>query len=179
MIRHCMNYFLNTQLVLLLNALHQGDREVIADAYKSDVFQSSTMDLRDLISRKFIKLIDNTKDPSLMNVEITNQTRKMFGDEASCDYFDEFVDTYPRYLWIDGKRVAALNADMDELREKYDKLVSKKGMHTRIMTALEWATNNHEIHMGIKLWLSSKQWVAIEEIMNDSTGKTLPSARLL
>ena len=179
MIRYCITHNLTTQQVLLLDAFHQGDREVIVDAYRHDVFQSAEIDLASLLSRKFLVLIDKDKDPSLMNLEITNQTREMFGEDVSDSYFDEFVDTYPRYLWIDGKRVAALNADMDELRVKYDKLINNKNMHTRIMKALEWATDNHEIHMGIRLWLSSKQWVAIEEIMNDSTGKTLPSARLL
>lgn len=179
MIRYCITHSLTTQQVLLLDALHQGDREVIVDAYRHDVFQSQDIDLPALLNRQFLTLIDSSKDPSLMNLEITNQTREMFGEDVSDSYFDEFVDTYPRFLWIDGKRVAALNADMDELREKYDKVVSKKGMHTRIMKALEWAADNHEIHMGIKLWFSSRQWTAIEDIMNDTTGKALPGARLL
>ncbi len=179
MIRYCLTHSLGAQQVLVLNALYQGDREVIADGYGKSVLESEFVDLRDLINRGFIKLIDADKDATLMNLEITNLTRAMFGDDVADDYFDEFVDAYPRFLWIDGKRVAALNADMDELREKYDKVVSKKGMHTRIMKALEWAAANHEIHMGIKLWFSSRQWTAIEDIMNDTTGKALPGARLL
>lgn len=179
MIRYCLTHHLGAQQVLVLDALFQGDREVIVDGYGKSVLSSEFVDLRDLINRGFIKLIDDTKDATLMNLEITNVTRAMFGEDVSGDYFDEFVDTYPKFLWIDGKRVAALNADMDELREKYEKVVSKKGMHTRIMTALEWASTNHEIHMGIKLWLSSRQWTSIEEIMNDTAGQKLPSARLL
>lgn len=179
MIRYCITHNLTTQQVLLLDALHQGDREVIVDAYQHDVFQSSEIDLPALLNRQFLVLLDKTKDPSLMNLEITNQTRAMFGVDVSDSYFDDFVDTYPRFLWIEGKRVPALNADMDELRQKYNKVVSKKGMHTRIMKALEWAAENHEIHMGIKLWFASQQWTALEDIMNDTAGKTLPSARLL
>lgn len=179
MIRYCLTHHLGTQQVLVLDALYQGDREVIVDGYGKSVLESESVDLPDLISRGFIELIDDSKPSTLMNLEITNVTRAMFGEDVSSDYFDEFVDTYPRFLWIEGKRVAALNADMDELREKYEKLTSKKGMHTRIMKALEWAADNHEIHMGIKLWVSSRQWTAIEDIMNDTTGKALPGARLL
>tara|TARA_R100000951_G_scaffold18980_3_gene15703 strand:+ start:1736 stop:2275 length:540 start_codon:yes stop_codon:yes gene_type:complete len=179
MIRYCLTHYLGTQQVLVLDALYQGDREVIVDGYGKSVLESEFVDLPDLISRGFIELIDDSKPATLMNLDITNVTRAMFGEDVSSDYFDEFVDTYPRFLWIDGKRVAALNADMDELREKYEKLTSKKGMHTRIMKALEWAADNHEIHMGIKLWFSSRQWTAIEDIMNDTTGKALPGARLL
>ena len=83
MIRYCIKHNLTTQQVLLLDALHQGDREVIVDAYRHDVFQSSEIDLPALLNRQFLVLIDKDKDPSLMNLEITNQTREMFGEDVS------------------------------------------------------------------------------------------------
>lgn len=179
MIKYMLKELLAADQIMFLNALWRGEREEIADAYKNLLFDSVRLNIQSLKDQGFIALIDETKDGTLMNIDITNKTRELFGENIECDYFDEFVDSYPRFLWIDGKRVAALNADMEELREKYDKLVNKKGMHTRIMTALDWARDNHEIHMGIKLWLSSQQWKAIEEIMNDTSGQKLPGARLL
>ena len=68
---------------------------------------------------------------------------------------------------------------MDELEEEYVKKVVKKGKHEDVMTALNWARENHEIHMGIKLWFSSRQWLSIADIMNDSSGSRLPSNNLL
>ena len=100
-------------------------------------------------------------------------------DDESSEKFDEFLAAYPRFLYINGKRVAALNADMDELEEEYVKKVVKKGKHEDVMTALNWARENHEIHMGIKLWFSSRQWLSIAEIMNDARGSRLPSNNLL
>jgi len=179
MITYCIKYHLTAQQVLFLNALWRGEIEEVVDAYRHAIFQSPEIDIEGLIDNKFISVVDGSKDPSLMNLEITSVTRRMFGEDTSDTHFDEFVDTYPKFLWIEGKRVPALNADMDELREKYNKVVAKKGMHTRIMKALKWAATNHEIHMGIKLWFSSRQWVAIEEVMNDTTGQKLPGARLL
>ncbi len=95
------------------------------------------------------------------------------------DMFEEFVDAYPKFLWIEGKRVPALNADMDELETRYIEKVVKRKLHERVMKALTWAASNHEIHMGIQKWFASRQWVAVEEIMNDTTGQKLPGARLL
>ena len=100
-------------------------------------------------------------------------------DDESSEKFDEFLAGYPRFLYINGKRVAALNADMDELEEEYVKKVVKKGKHEDVMTALNWARENHEIHMGIKLWFSSRQWLSIADIMNDTSGSRLPSNNLL
>ena len=179
MIKYMIHELLNADQIVFLDCLWRGEREEIVDAYQNYLFDRARLNIQHLLDEGYVELYDPTRDATLMNVEITEKTRIMFGENIVSTYFDEFVDTYPKFLWIEGKRVPALNADMDELREKYNKVVAKKGMHTRIMEALEWAVTNHEIHMGIKLWFSSRQWVAIEEVMNDTTGQKLPGARLL
>lgn len=166
--------------VVFLKALSEGNYEGIADAVRNNVLPKGSLDLSRLIELGYVGLIDDRKDPLLLNLRTTLKTAKMFGEAPSAsEQFDEFVDAYPRFLWIDGKRVAALNADMEELEESYTKSVVRKGLHDRVMKAVQWAAQNHEIHMGIKLWLGSRQWTAIEEIMNDTTGQRLPGARLL
>jgi hypothetical protein len=165
--------------IVFLDALWRGEREEIVDAYKNLLFDSVRLNIQSLRDQGFIHLIDETKDGTLMNIDITDKTRELFGEDTSSDKFDDFVLAYPRFLFIDGKRVAALNANMAELEEDYTKMVIKKGQHDRVMKALNWARENHEVHMGIKLWLGSKQWLSIEEIMNDPSGSRLPSNNLL
>lgn len=165
--------------VVFLKALCDGEREAIADAVRNNVLPKSSIDLPRLIELGYIDLIDERKDPTLVNIRTTILAAALFGEASSSELFEEFVDAYPRFLYIDGKRVAALNADMAELEAEYDKLVIRKGAHARVLKALNWARENHEIHMGIKLWLGSRQWKSIEEIMNDTTGGRLPSNNLL
>jgi urocanate hydratase len=179
MIKFMMMELLCADQVVFLDALWRGEREGIADAYKNMLLDGTRLNIQSLKNQGFIRLIDENKDGTLMNLDITDKTRELFGEDTSSDKFDEFVDAYPRFLFIDGKRVAALNADMAELEETYTKMVIKKGQHDRVLTALNWARENHEVHMGIKLWLGSMQWKSIEEIMNDPSGSRLPSNNLL
>lgn len=178
MIQLCIRFGLSASQVLFLDALWRGEREEIADGL-GIAFDPPAINVDSLLMSGFIQRIDPDKDSTLLNIDITDKTRAMFGEVTADALFDEFVDAYPRFLWIDGKRVAALNADMEELQESYEKNVVKKGLHSTVMAAVKWAAKHHEIHMGIKLWLSSRQWTAIQEIMSDTTGQTLPGARLL
>lgn len=178
MIKLCIRYNLSAAQVLFLDALWRGEREEIADAM-GIAFDAPAIYVDNLLMSGFIERIDPNKDSTLLNIDITDKTRAMFGEDTVDTMFDEFVDAYPRFLWIEGKRVAALNADMEELQASYEKNVVKKGLHSTVMAAVRWAAKNHEIHMGIKLWLSSRQWTAIQEIMNDTAGQKLPGARLL
>lgn len=179
MIKFMLKELLCADQVMFLEALWRGEREEIADAYRNMLFDSVRLDMQFLKDQGFVVLIDPNKDGTLMNIDITDKTRELFGEDTSSDKFDDFVLAYPRFLFIDGKRVAALNADMAELEATYTKMVIKKGQHDRVMTALNWARENHEVHMGIKLWLGSMQWKSIEEIMNDPSGSKLPSNNLL
>lgn len=165
--------------VVFLKALCDGEREAIADAVRNNVLTKSSIDLPRLLELGYVDLIDDRKDPLLLNIRSTISAAALFGEASSSELFEEFVDAYPRFLYIDGKRVAALNADMAELETEYTKLVIRKGQHNRVLKALNWARDNHEIHMGIKLWLGSRQWKSIEEVMNDTAGSTLPSNNLL
>ena len=165
-----------TQVVFLQN-LHEFKYQELSEAIRNNVMPASELNVTELREKGYIWLIDESKGQQLGNLGATELVSAWFADPSKC--FDEFVAAYPRFLWIDGKRVAALNADMDELEESYDKNVVKKGLHDRVMKAVQWAAKNHEIHMGIKLWLGSRQWTAIEEIMNDTSGQRLPGARLL
>ena len=175
-----MKELLDVGQVVFLRALLDGEREAIADAVRNNVLPKASIDLARLIELDYIGLIDDRKDPSLMNIRTTLKCAQAFQEGPSFgEQFEEFVDAYPRFLYIDGKRVAALNADMSELEDEYTKIVIRKGQHDRVLKALNWARDNHEIHMGIKLWLGSRQWKSIEEVMNDTTGGRLPSNNLL
>lgn len=137
-------------------------------------------DLKFLFTKKVLKNIGPPGSYDISKYRVTEKFDKYFdSDDDNSEKFDEFVAAYPRFIYISGKRVAALNADMDELEEEYVKKVVKKGKHEDVMTALNWARENHEIHMGIKLWFSSRQWLSIQEIMNDKSGSRLPSNNLL
>ena len=137
-------------------------------------------DLKFLFTKKVLKNLGPPGSYDISKYRTTPTFDKFFeSDDDASDKFDEFVDAYPRFIYIQGKRVAALNADMDELEAEYIKKVVNKKKHDEVMEALNWARDNHQIHMGIKLWFSSRQWLSIKEIMNDQSGSRLPSNNLL
>lgn len=168
-----------TQIVFL-DALMRGKLDEVVELMSCGLMEKDNVAASLLVSEAFVELIIPSKGTTLLNLKVTDKTRDLFGAQLSSDeMFDEFVDAYPKFLWINGKRVPALNADMVELQKEYNKIVIKKGKHEAVMKALNWAAKNHEVHMGIKLWLGSRQWKSIEDIMNDESGKKLPGARLL
>ena len=163
--------------VLFADCIRQGDFDAAKDCIVWNKMQQKQID-RLLNNGVLTSIAPDSYDLSKMRT--TEKFDAFFdSDDESSEKFDEFLAAYPRFIYISGKRVAALNADMDELEEEYVKKVVKKGKHEDVMTALNWARENHEIHMGIKLWFSSRQWLSIAEIMNDNSGSRLPSNNLL
>ena len=176
MIDTCLNNRLTGDQYLALRCLFEKRYDELVQLFKLGCI--SPAGFNELTEEE---LLVNMNMPGQMDVKLmklTDKALKLF-DDNSDELFDEFVDAYPRFLWIEGKRVAALNADMGELQAEYERHVLKKGLHDEVMDALNWARKNHEIHMGIKLWLGSRQWKSIQEIMNDNRGSSLPSNNLL
>ena len=168
---------INSAMYMLAECIRQQNYDSAKDVISINSMTKADLDV--LFDKKVLTSIA----PSGYDLSKMRTTQKFDAffdsDDESSEKFDEFLAAYPRFLYINGKRVAALNADMDELEEEYVKKVVKKGKHEDVMTALNWARENHEIHMGIKLWFSSRQWLSIAEIMNDTSGSRLPSNNLL
>ena len=174
----CKKLRVSMEQLVFMMCIHRKEYGLIRD-YISDNLVSQEL-FTELIGRGHLKYIGKEGTLDLSKLRVSDIISKHFGvPDNSDELFDEFVAGFPRFIYINGKRVAALNADMDELQKAYIEKVVVKGRHNEVMEALHWARENHQIHMGIKLWFSSRQWKSIQEIMNDDSGSRLPSNNLL
>jgi len=174
----CKLLRVSAEQLVFMQAMHQKEYGLIKDYLTDNLVSQETF--TELIGRGYVKYIGKEGTMDLSKMRVTSQVSKHFdAPDNSDELFDEFIGGFPRFIYISGKRVAALNADMDELRRAYIEKVIVKGKHNEVMEALNWARENHQISMGIKLWFSSHQWKSIQEIMNDESGSRLPSNNLL
>lgn len=174
----CKELRVSMEQLVFMQAIHLKEFLLVREYVGDNLVNSHTF--TELLGRGYLKYIGKEDTMDLSKMRVTAQVSKHFdAPENSDELFDEFVGSFPRFIYINSKRVAALNADMDELRRSYIDKVVLKGKHNEVMEALNWARENHEISMGIKLWFSSRQWLSIAEIMNDKRGSRLPSNNLL
>lgn len=80
----------------------------------------------------------------------------------------EVIDTYPMWIYIEGKRVSAQSTDLDALKEVYLKKIKRAGgTHKKIVDLIEYAKSNDLIEMGIDKWVRGEQWKPIEKIKKE------------
>lgn len=96
------------------------------------------------------------------------------------DYFDEFYDLYPVYVYRSDGTKGFLRANVNKCRFQYNKIIGKsKAMHEHIMRCLNYElsekmrTNNMLYMKTMWKWITNHEWEAFEEQMQQQqTSKT-------
>ncbi len=126
-------------------------------------------ELRDLEDRGFV--INMNKDNDLfadMYVVTDKFTSGIYGEDFHI--WQEFIDLYPQFIFIDQKRIPAQSTDLDKLRQIYISKISRNiNKHKKIMASLRYAVDHDLINMGIQKWVTSEQWKAVELIQNEKS----------
>lgn len=131
---------------------------------RNGIFQG---EIDDLIARGY--LIDNNtgieSHPDMYQVT-EKFTKDLYGDEM--EMWEELINTYPMFIFIDQKRIPAQSCDLDELRKVYFSKVKSVRRHKEIITLLKKAIDMDMVSMGIEKWIKSSQWRAVEQESTDS-----------
>lgn len=141
--------------------------------------QSNHQDVHSLLSRvrehEIQELIDKgwitvTKTDISMTYKPTEALITLIGKPK--DYFDEFYDLYPIYVYRSDGTKSFLRANVNKCRFQYKKTVGKsKATHEHIMRCLKYEltekmrTNNMQYMKTMWKWLTNHEWEAFEEQM--------------
>lgn len=127
-------------------------------------------ELQDLEERGYVINTNKENEVYADMYEITDLFKsEIYGEKYSM--WKEFTDTYPKYFYIESKRLPAQSTDLDALQAVYlNKVKRSVKQHTHVINLLKYAVENDLINMGIDKWVRGEQWKAIESLMEE-TGK--------
>lgn len=119
-------------------------------------------ELNDLEDRGYVINLNKENDTWADMYNITDKFRsEIYGDEFSM--WKEFTDTYPQFIFIEGKKIPAQSTDLDFLRVAYMAKIGRSPiLHKKIIEHLIYASDHDMINMGIEKWVKGEQWRAIE-----------------
>lgn len=110
--------------------------------------------------------------PDMMNAST------LFVDEvfAPVDAFDEFVQAYPDHVenFHDPKKpkiplkIVANPGAWEELERFYDRIVTSRVLHEKILDVLEWAKREGYINMNISKFVASRHWEALMNLRKEN-----------
>ena len=122
-------------------------------------------ELRDLEDRGYVI----NKNVKLETYPDMYEVTKKFKDgiyEEQVTMWEEFLKTYPQWIFIEGKRLPAQSGNLDELRTIYFAKIGKSTKkHKEIIDLLIYASDHDLINMGIDKWIRGEQWRGIQQIL--------------
>lgn len=124
-------------------------------------------ELRDLEDRKYVINKNVGTDTYTDMYEITKKFKDGIYEEELI-MWNEFLATYPQWLFIEGKRLPAQSANLDELKIIYFNKIGKSvKRHKEIIDLLIYASDHDLINMGIDKWIKGEQWRGIQQILSE------------
>lgn len=172
-----IKFEINANQLLFLTIVHKQDYAPLYK-YVTEGSGFKPEDIDSLVDKGLVINLNEKDDYYLDSFICTDKfiTGLYYEDEEIAA--SEFWDTYPRMLYIEGKRFAARNTDKDKFFEDYNKEIDMRvDKHKKIMECLSYAVKNKLVNMGIRKWFDSKQWETIEEEMQqrkESGNRELP-----
>jgi hypothetical protein len=121
-------------------------------------------DIIDLENKGFIKVVGNKYSPDMLSLQDKFMSLLVSGND-----FEEFWDTYPAFIPpFDGSKnkayVKLKSVNKDQLAVKYQKYVTSKEMHYRVMDILKWSIENNQVSLSIANYVDNKYWFEDEKL---------------
>jgi hypothetical protein len=134
-------------------------------------------ELQDLEDRGYVVNKNTGEDTYTDMYEVTEKfTEEIYGEKYSM--WNEFLNTYPQFIFIEGKRIPAQSTDLDELKKVYfHKIGNSVKKHREVIALLIYASDQDLISMGIEKWVKGEQWRTIEAIINEKPKSNARSER--
>jgi hypothetical protein len=124
-------------------------------------------ELRDLEDRGYVINTNKGNDTWADMYIVTEKFEEVIYSSEEV-MWQELLNTYPIWLYIDGKRIPAQGADLDQLRVIYFAKIGRSvARHKKIMELLAFGVNNEMVNMGIEKWIKGEQWRPLEAAMNE------------
>lgn len=129
-------------------------------------------ELNDLEDRGYVINLNKENDTYADMYTVTPKFKdEIYGEEYSM--WKEFVDTYPQFIFIEGRRIPAQSTDLDALKNIYfSKIARSVSKHKKVMQALIYASDHDMINMGIEKWVKGEQWKSVEYVRADNKPAT-------
>ena len=124
-------------------------------------------ELRDLEDRGYVINMNKDNDTYTDMYIVTDKfIDSIYKDDEL--KWQELLDTYPVWLHIDGKRVPAQGADLDQLKVIYFAKVGKSvAKHKEVIELIAYGVENDLINMGIAKFIKGEQWRPLKAIKNE------------
>lgn len=124
-------------------------------------------ELNDLEDRGYVMNLNKEKDTYADMYAVTDKFKEEIYAEPTI-MWKEFIDTYPQFIFIDGKRIPAQSTDLDLLKTIYFAKISRSvRKHKEIIQLLIYASDHDMISMGIEKWVKGEQWKAVRIVVSD------------
>lgn len=99
----------------------------------------------------------------------------MVSDSVANDLFvhtdfpaEEFWDTYPPFMHIQGKRVPIRGVPKETFLKTYMKKIQRNpNVHRKVMKALKTAIGQGEVNMRIDNWILSEMWKTVDPVSEE------------
>lgn len=128
-------------------------------------------EIQELINKGWVSV---TKTDASITYNPTEALITLIGKPK--DYFDEFYDLYPVYVYRSDGTKGFLRANINKCRVQYRKIVGKsKATHEHIMRCLSYElstklqTNNMQYMKTMWNWLTQHEWETFDEQMRLQT----------
>lgn len=124
-------------------------------------------ELRDLEDRGYVINLNKENNTYADMYVVTDKFKEgIYEDEFLM--WREMLSTYPQWIWIEGKRLPAQSADLDNLRVIYfSKIAKSPKKHREVIDLLAYASDHDLINMGIEKWIKGEQWRSIQQVLDE------------
>lgn len=157
-----------SQIVFLYIILKKDYPELYRYCQEISAFKKS--EIQDMVDKGYVT---NTSpdDPGMYadSFEVTEKFRKLVFAERPELLFEEFWNSYPNFLFIEGKKFPTKGTNMETLEENYIKLIKENvGLHNSIIASVEWGKSRGYLTTGILKFFESQGWRQLHQEMKDT-----------
>jgi hypothetical protein len=129
--------------------------------------------IRNLEDRGYVKDLNKSNETYADMYIVTEK----FTEAIYCDtdaMFEELINTYPMFFYLDQKKLPAQSCDLDKLKLVYFNFIKRNPKkHKKIIEALNTIKAENGIYMGIEKWVTGRQWRGVETIQKEQENDKL------
>jgi hypothetical protein len=124
-------------------------------------------ELNDLADRGYVINLNKEDQTYCDMYSVTEKFKKeIYGEEYSM--WNELINTYPQFIFIEGRRIPAQSTDLDQLKVVYfAKIARSVKRHKEIIDLLTYASDHDMINMGIEKWIKGEQWKSVKAVKDE------------
>lgn len=161
----CKQLKISPTQLMFLRVLHSADLPGIMQ-FQAEI-DVTPNDLAHLIGNGLIEDYNKPNEQFADAYAPTMKFIKVYRGKAE-EWFEEIWIMFPTRIEMNNSWFNAKSVGVEELAGEYRKVVgSNETKHKQIKQALQRAIDNDVITMGIEKWIKSKQWLVVDDLVDD------------